>query len=85
MTLPTVHPIDRILADPMIRAVMKADGIEVAEMKSLLCNVRRRLTTPVVDDSGLFNAGGADNGPARYGALATADAGRLVQGPSQSW
>lgn len=79
MTLPTAHPIDRILADPMIRAVMKADGIEVAEMKSLLCDVRRRLTAaPVVDDSGLINAGG-------YGALAAANAGRLAQGTSQSW
>ena len=79
MTPPTVHPIDRILADPMIRAVMKADGIEIAEMKSLLCNVRRRLTaSPIIDDGGLVKAGG-------YGALMAASTGHLGQGTSRSW
>lgn len=62
MTLPTAHPIERILADPLVRAAMKADRIEVSEMKSLLCNVRRRLTaSPAVQEDVASRYGVAAN------------------------
>ncbi|HWK68842.1 MAG TPA: hypothetical protein VNS34_28285 [Rhizobiaceae bacterium] len=86
MTLPTAHPIDRILADPLIRAVMKADGVEVMEMRNLLCTVRRRLTAPAAhDDGGPLNKTGAQDVCAAYPAFATANAGRLAQGTGLSW
>lgn len=86
MTPATAHPIDLILADPMIRAVMKADRIEVAEMKTLLCSVGRRLATSpgaVVDDGGLPNA--AADAAQKYSMVAAASAGRTTYGSTQSW
>lgn len=81
MTPPTAHPIDLILADPMIRAVMKADHIDVAEMKTLLCSVRRRLIAPpgtAVDDSGLPNA--ARDATSLYGISVAANSGLIACG-----
>ncbi len=73
--------IDLILADPMIRAVMKADHIDVAEMKSLLCSVRRRLIASpgtAVDDSGLPNA--APDATNRYSISVAASSGQIACG-----
>lgn len=79
MTPATAHPIDLILADPMIRAVMKADRIDVAEMKTLLCNVTRRLAAsrvPANDDSGLPSP--AEDAVNRYAISAAANAGHIA-------
>lgn len=86
MTPAIAHPIDLILADPMIRAVMKADHIDVAEMKTLLCSVRRRLIASpeaAIDDSDRPNA--AQDATNRYGISAVASAGQLACGSNYAY
>jgi hypothetical protein len=42
----SLHSIDDLLADPLIQAVMKADRVEPAALKSLLTDAAVRLARP---------------------------------------